>query len=78
LNLEKDNRFTFFSGQYVGLKSNSRRDRKFKIKKIVGIHFRSSVFEKMVGWHFDEIVRYFVKEYGYDKVNVTYLKEKDC
>jgi len=30
----------------------------------------------MRGWHFNKIVKYFVKEYGYDTLNVSYLIKK--
>lgn len=74
--LEKNNRFRFFSGGFVGLKSIQYPEDTVKLKRIIGTHFRSSEFKKMMGWHFDDIVKYFVNNYDYSAISITYLLKK--
>jgi hypothetical protein len=73
LRIDESNRFCFFSGDFIGIKSKNYSNCKTDFKKINRSHFRKSIFEKVSGWNIDSVVDYFSKSYGYEEVQIKFL-----
>lgn len=76
IKLEKTNRFSYYTGGFVGLGTKDYTRNSVNFKKLIGIHFRSSFFEKMSGWDFNDIVNYYVNSFGYNEVRIEILIKK--
>ena len=72
---EDKNRFTFFEGGYIGLKSKNYAPSDTIFKRVAGTNFRTEVFKKFNGWDYDKIVTYYVNTHNYTPVQVINLFE---
>jgi hypothetical protein len=76
IKVEESNKFCFFSGDFVGLQTKNYSPKDIDFKKIIGSHFRNSVFNKMIGWYFNDIVNHYVNSFGYKAVQIKFLIKK--
>lgn len=76
IKVEESNKFSFYSGDFVGLQTKNYYPKDIDFKKIIGSHFRKSVFDKMSGWNFNDIVNYYVDSFGYKSVQIEFLLKK--
>ena len=70
---EENNRFVFFEGGYIGLKSKTYAPADIVFKRVAGTNFRTDVLKKFNGWDFDKIILYYVNTYNYTPVQVINL-----
>jgi hypothetical protein len=73
---EKSNKFTFYSGNFFGLQAKVYSLEDINLKKLIGSHFRNSIFDKMIGWYFSDIVNHYVKSFGYKAVQIEFFIKK--
>ncbi len=76
IKVDESNKFCFYSGDFVGLQTKNYSPEDIDFKKLIGSHFRKSVIEKMIGWHFNDIVNYYVNSFGYKAVQIEFLIRK--
>lgn len=72
---EDKNRFTFFEGGYIGLKSKNYAPSDTIFKRVAGTNFRTEVLKKFNGWDYDKIITYYVNTHNYTPVQVINLFE---
>lgn len=75
IKVDESNKFCFYEGDFIGLKAKVYT-LGINPKRIVGSHFREIIFKKMIGWHIDKIVNYYIKQYGYEAVQIKFLIKK--
>lgn len=73
---EKSNKFSFYSGNFFGLQAKDYFLKDINFKKLIGSHFRNSIFDKMIGWYFNDIVNHYVKSSGYKAVQIEFFIKK--
>jgi hypothetical protein len=73
---EESNTFCFYVGDFVGLQAKNYSSKDVVFKKIIGSHFRNSVFVKMNGWHINDIVKHYVNSLGYTADQIELLLKK--
>lgn len=76
IKVEESNKFCFYSGDFVGLQTKNYSPKDIDFKKLIGSHFRNSVFDKMIGWYFNDIVNHYVNSFGYKVVQIEFLIKK--
>ncbi len=76
IKVDESNKFCFYSGDVVGLQTKNYNAKDIDFKKIIGSHFRKSIFDKMNGWYFKNIVNYYVDSFGYKSVQIEFLLKK--
>jgi len=76
IKVEESNTFCFYSGVFVGLQKKNYSPKDINFKKLIGLHFRDNVFDKMIGWSFNDIVNYYVNSFGYKAVQIEFLIKK--
>jgi hypothetical protein len=59
-----------------GLQKKNYSPKDINFKKLIGLHFRDNVFDKMIGWSFNDIVNYYVNSFGYKAVQIEFLIKK--
>jgi hypothetical protein len=72
---EDKNRFVFFEGGYIGLKSKNYSQSDTIFKRVAGTNFRSEVLKKFNGWDYNEVVAHYVSTHNYTPVQVISLFE---
>jgi hypothetical protein len=72
---EDKNRFVFFEGGYIGLKSKNYAPSDTVFKRVAGTNFRTEVLKKFNGWNYDKLVTYYVNTHNYTPVQVISLLE---
>ena len=72
---EDKNRFVFFEGGYIGLKSKNYALSDTIFKRVAGTNFRSEVLKKFNGWDYNKVVAHYVSTYNYTAVQVISLFE---
>lgn len=72
---EDKNRFVFFEGGYIGLKSKNYSQSDTIFKRVAGTNFRSEVLKKFNGWNYNEVVAHYVSTHNYTPVQVISLFE---
>lgn len=72
---EDKNRFVFFEGGYIGLKSKKYSQSDTIFKRVAGTNFRSEVLKKFNGWDYNEVVAHYVSTHNYTPVQVISLFE---
>lgn len=72
---EDKNRFVFFEGGYIGLKSKSYAPSDTIFKRVAGTNFRVDILKKFNGWNYDKLVTYYVNTHNYTPVQVISLLE---
>ena len=76
IEVEENNRFQFFEGNYVGLKGKTYSLDTLNYKRLNGSHFNSKMLAKMNGKDLESAIDYYVKKYGYSNVQVKHLFQK--
>lgn len=72
---EDKNRFVFFEGGYIGLKSKKYAPSDTVFKRVAGTNFRTEVLRKFNGWNYDKLVTHYVNTHNYTPVQVISLFE---
>jgi len=72
---EDKNRFIFFKGGFIGLKSKIYKPSDTDFKRIAGMHFCSKYLKKFNGWNFDKVVAHYVRTHNYKPVQIISLFE---
>lgn len=72
---EDKNRFVFFEGGYIGLKSKSYALPDTIFKRVAGTNFRSEVLKRFNGWDYNKVVAHYVNTHNYTPVQVISLFE---
>lgn len=72
---EDKNRFVFFEGGYIGLKSKNYAPSDTVFKRVAGTNFRTEVLKKFDGWDYDNLVTHYVNTHNYTPVQVISLLE---
>ncbi|MBS1735135.1 MAG: hypothetical protein JST21_08160 [Bacteroidetes bacterium] len=72
---EDKNRFVFFEGGYIGLKSKNYAPSDTVFKRVAGTNFRTEVLKKFNGWDYDRVVEHYVNTHNYTPVQVISLFE---
>lgn len=72
---EDKNRFVFFEGGYIGLKSKSYALSDTIFKRVAGTNFRSEVLKRFNGWDYNKVVAHYVNTHNYTPVQVISLFE---
>ena len=75
LQAEENNRFVFFEGGYIGLKSKRYSPSDIIFKRVAGTNFRKKLLKKFNGWNYEKIVTYYVNTHNYTPVQVISLFE---
>ena len=76
IEMEENNRFQFFEGNYVGLKGKTYGLDTLNYKRLNGSHFISKMLAKMNGKDLESAIDYYVKKYGYSYVQVKHLFQR--
>lgn len=76
LKLDESNRFRFFSGEHVGLKSKIYPKEHLLFKRVNGNNFRMIIFQGMNGWKMERVIDHFTIKYGYAKNQVESILKK--
>jgi hypothetical protein len=72
---EYKNRFVFYEGGYIGLKSKSYALSDTIFKRVAGKNFSSNFLKRFNGWDYNKVVDYYVKTHNYTPVQVISLLE---
>lgn len=78
LKLEKNERFRFYKGGYIGIKGWNYSPESTNFKKTIGTRFTKAFMRKFNNWNLDNVIAFYVSNYGYTQAQVRYLFENKC
>lgn len=75
MKLEENERFIFFDGGFIGIKDKDYSPDSTNFKKAVGTRFTKAFISRFNNWEFDNVIAFYVSNYGYTPIQVKYLFE---
>lgn len=78
IKLEENERFTFYDGGFIGIKGKNYAPESINFKKAIGTRFTKAFMSKFNNWNFDDVIAFYVTNYGYTPVQLKYLFENKC
>lgn len=76
IEMEENNRFQFFDGDFIGLKGRAYGLETLTYKRVIGSHYTTKILAKLNGLDIEKVIEHYVKKYGYAPVQVRFLLEK--
>lgn len=77
LKIEKNTRFKFYKGDFIGLEKKTYTVTLPNYKKIIGGHFHRSTLRRMNGWRIEDVINHYVNKFDYLPVQIrSYIDEK--
>ena len=78
IKLEENERFTFYDGGFIGIKGKNYAPESINFKKAIGTRFTKAFMSKFNNWNFDDVIAFYVTNFGYTPVQLKYLFENKC
>lgn len=75
IKLEENQRFIFYEGGFIGIKGKNYSPESITFKKAVGTRFTKAFMSKFNNWDFDDVISFYVSNYGYTPIQIKYLFE---
>ncbi len=70
IKVDENRHFSFYAGNFIGLKDKKYNNKIKEYKNLVGFYFNKTYFYKFNGWGIDNIVNYFVEQFDYNSIQV--------